>query len=171
MAGGVGGSDGVGWAEFDTLLWLTARKEAPTKQKQTPPLQSLHCQVFPTHSWQNSQNAPPPFSSPSHVHSLETNPLFDILPFPPIAVATAFRFATPLPAHQRKEVSVFLCQSPRWAGGPTSRETEIAANSRTKTPSLQKLSVHDFSFNPRRGRSRRQVDNLVIRFPCGSAKP
>lgn len=104
----VGATDGGGLL---AALFVANRKKRNAKQnkKQTPPLQLLLRQTFPTLSWQNSWPRPPPslLLFPSPIHSSETNPLFDISPPPPLAVATALWSATQMHAHQRKEASVF----------------------------------------------------------------
>lgn len=97
-----------GRGQFDTLLWLTARKETQQNKNKRP-----LCNYSTVKSSQRTlgriPRQPPPLIIPIPRSSLgKQPPSFDILPFPPIAVATAFRFATQRSAHQRKEVSVFF---------------------------------------------------------------
>lgn len=157
------------------FLWLTAKKETQQNKKQTPPLQLLLRQTFPTLSWQNSWPRPPPslLLFPSPVHSSETNPLFDISPPPSLAVATAFWSATQTHAHQRKEASVFHLgeeavvshldgPAVRLAGKRQRRQIqEQKCLRKKKDPYMISLLI--------RGEDDQGID-LAIRFPCDLAE-
>lgn len=156
------------------FLWLTAKKETQQNIKQTSPWQLLLRQTFPN-ALLAEFLATPPLAVSFHFHPpfiprkptprLISRPL---LPSPSPPPSGLLRNRTHTSARKqasfiwgRRRLSVTSTgRRSDWQGGGTGGKFK----NKDAFPQ-KKRSVHDFSFNPRRGRSRHRLSNSIpLRF-------